>query len=225
MLASDASWSAYGWYDAKDDLENNLGKGAYYKKTGGVTILAFVDFFADERKVYCIQAFSSAYSIVEMTQTNKLIKNRIYSAHIMDDMSSEIFDMTNAYRATYGESALKKLDRLEEIAAKQSALLASADDGAPKGRADEELFNVMQSYKLDPLCAGENAYYLCPDAIGFANSLILQEGSRKHMLGILEDDIGVQQDKFAYTGIKCSYISSGGVYKVYLIQDFCSADY
>ena len=223
MLASDASWSSYGWYDATDDLENKLGKGAYYKKNGGVTILAFVDFFADERKVYCIQAFSSAYSLDDMTRPS--LTKCTYNNQILDGISSEIFDMTNAYRATYGESTLKKLAGLEACAAPYCKSLAASATNFPKGRAGEELFKVLQGNGLDPLCAGENAYYLCPDAIGFANSLILQEESRKHMLGILEDDIGVQQDKFAYTGIKCSYISSGGVYKVYLIQDFCSADY
>lgn len=223
MLASDASWSSYGWYDATDDLENKLGKGAYYKKTGGVTILAFVDFFADERKVYCIQAFSSAYSLDDMTEPS--LTKCSYNKQILDGISSEIFDMTNAYRATYGESALKKLDRLEACAAPYCKSLAASATNSPKGRAGEELFKVLQGNGLDPLCAGENAYYGCPDAIGFANFLILQEGSRKNMLGILEDDIGVQQDKFAYTGIACSYINSGRMYKVYIIQDFCTADY
>ena len=182
-----------------------------------------MDFFADERKVYCIQAFSSAYSLEDMTKHS--LTKCSYNKQILDGISSEIFDMTNAYRATYGEAALKKLDGLEACAAPYCKSLAASATNSPKGRAGEELFNVMQSYKLDPLCAGENAYYLCPDAIGFANSLILEKKSRNNMLGIVEDDIGVQQDKFAYTGIKCSYISSGGVYKVYLIQDFCSADY
>lgn len=224
MLASDASWSSYGWYDATDDLENKLGKGAYYKKTGGVTILAFVDFFADERKVYCIQAFSSAYSLEDMTKPSltKCSNNK----QILDGISSEIFDMTNAYRATYGESALKKLDRLEACAAPYCKSLAASATNSPKGRAGEELFNAMYyENNLDPLYIGENAYYGCPDAIGFANCLILQEGSRKHMLGIFDSDTGVEQDKVAYTGIACSYINSGRIYKVYVIQDFCSADY
>lgn len=224
MLASDASWSAYTWYSAADDLESNLGKGAYYKKTGGVTIFAFVDFFADERKVYCIQAFSSAYSLDDMTKSS--LTKCTYNNQILDGISSEIFDMTNAYRATYGESALKKLDGLEACAAPYCKSLAASATGSPKGRAGEELFNVMYNdNKLDPLYMGENAYYGCPDAIGFANSLILQEGSRKHMLGIFDSDTGVEQDKFAYTGIACSYINSGRMYKVYVIQDFCSADY
>lgn len=224
MLASDASWSAYGGYDATDDLENKLGKGAYYKKNGGVTILAFVDFFADERKVYCIQAFSSAYSLDDMTRPS--LTKCTYNNQILDGISSEIFDMTNAYRATYGESTLKKLAGLEACAAPYCKSLAASATNSPKGRAGEELFNAMYyENNLDPLYIGENAYYGCPDAIGFANCLILQEGSRKHMLGIFDSDTGVEQDKVAYTGIACSYINSGRIYKVYVIQDFCSADY
>lgn len=224
MLASDASWSSYGGYDATDDLENKLGKGAYYKKNGGVTILAFVDFFADERKVYCIQAFSSAYSLDDMTRPS--LTKCTYNNQILDGISSEIFDMTNAYRATYGESTLKKLAGLEACAAPYCKSLAASATNSPKGRAGEELFNAMYyENNLDPLYIGENAYYGCPDAIGFANCLILQEGSRKHMLGIFDSDTGVEQDKVAYTGIACSYINSGRIYKVYVIQDFCSADY
>lgn len=220
MLASDASWKSYGWYDARDK-KIDLGKGAYYKKTGGVTILAFVDFFADERKVYCIQAFSSAYSLEDMTKHS--LTKCSYNKQILDGISSEIFDMTNAYRATYGEAALKKLDGLEACAAPYCKSLAASSTEFPEGRNDE-ILKVLQGYGLDPLCAGENAYCGCPDAIGFANSLILEKKSRSNMLGILEDDIGVQQDKFAYTGIACSYINSGRMYKVYVIQDFCTAD-
>lgn len=220
MLASDASWKSYGCYDARDK-KIDLGKGAYYKKTGGVTILAFVDFFADERKVYCIQAFSSAYSLEDMTKPS--LTKCSYNKQILDGISSEIFDMTNAYRATYGEAALKKLDGLEACAAPYCKSLAASSTEFPEGRNDE-ILKVLQGYGLDPLCAGENAYCGCPDAIGFANSLILEKKSRSNMLGILEDDIGVQQDKFAYTGIACSYINSGRMYKVYVIQDFCTAD-
>lgn len=220
MLASDASWKSYGWYDARDK-KIDLGKGAYYKTTGGVTILAFVDFFADESKVYCIQAFRSSYSLDDMTKPS--LTKCSYNKQILDDMSSEIFDMTNAYRATYGEAALKKLDGLEACAAPYCKSLAASSTEFPEGRNDE-ILKVLQGYGLDPLCAGENAYCGCPDAIGFANSLILEKKSRSNMLGILEDDIGVQQDKFAYTGIACSYINSGRMYKVYVIQDFCTAD-
>lgn len=220
MIASDASWKSYGWYDARDK-KIDLGKGAYYKKNGGVTILAFVDFFADERKVYCIQAFSSAYSLEDMTKHS--LTKCSYNKQILDGISSEIFDMTNAYRATYGEAALKKLDGLEACAAPYCKSLAASSTEFPEGRNDE-ILKVLQGYGLDPLCAGENAYCGCPDAIGFANSLILEKKSRSNMLGILEDDIGVQQDKFAYTGIACSYINSGRMYKVYVIQDFCTAD-
>ena len=222
-LSADSSWRAYSWYNAADNSGKSLGSGAFTKKTGNVILLAFVDYFSEGKNVYCIQAFDSSYSLDDMTKPS--IRNCSYSNQTINDISSEIFDMTNAYRAANGLSSLKWLEGLEKSAASYSKSLADSGLDNAVGRAGEELFNSIYSNNLDPLCIGENAYYGCPDAVGFTNSLILQEGSRENILGIVETYNGKEQDKYACMGIACSYKKSANQYKLYVIQDFCSGDF
>ena len=221
-LAADTSWKSYSWYNATDNSNNSVGKGAYTKNIGNVRLLVFVDFFADKQNVYCIQAFDSSYSLNYMTKP--ALANCKFSDETMKDMASEIYDMTNAYRNVHYQSSLERLTALDKCTAGYSRTLAESGQDSPSARSSSELMNVMWKNDLDPLYVAEYSYSGCPDAIGFTNSLILQEGSCAHLLGNVSSEFGNEFDKFDYVGISCSYKKTAKLYKVYLVQDFCSKD-
>lgn len=215
-------WSAVEKYETKTG-ENC----AFYKTVNNANIIALTDYYGDST-VYCLQTFSTEYSVTDMTNVWETEMDLDYSANVTSEMATQLREMLNTYIIVKNFRSDVNLyqayllpDDLSEIAQSYSTYMAqqqftTVDDNL---RINSEYQSACKAKEFSFNRSAEYAFMGNIDAVGFLNSVIGYKEARSQVCDL---ERGSQS---AYvlmgTGVDAYYhdTSDKGFYNVNLVLD------
>lgn len=224
---SASTLQANGW-SAVEKYETKTGENcAFYKTVNNANIIALTDYYGDST-VYCLQTFSTEYSVTDMTNVWETEMDLDYSANVTSEMATQLREMLNTYIIVKNFRSDVNLyqayllpDDLSDIAQSYSTYMAQQQFTTVDRnlRSNSEYQSACKAKEFSFNRSAEYAFMGNIDAVGFLNSVIGYKEARSQVCDL---ERGSQS---AYvlmgTGVDAYYhdTSDKGFYNVNLVLD------
>ena len=185
------------YYKAVNASNQTVGTSAYLLKQSDATVIAFSDYWGS-KDTYGVYVFSNAYTLDKLSQP----KNGNYTTDVLTAMSTQTFELLNAYRVYMSQSVLNRKSKADGVAkAHSEALVKGQSDGTYKGDKGRL---VMAG--IDYSVASEFEYENTADGIAAAHSFIHKQDSHYALMNkkvdgaTLKDGDGITH-AYKYIGV------------------------